>query len=126
MRVEQPPTQRVADGGFTFTTGTGFTNTVAVATLVHPWALVPDIVYTVLTSGATVTGLFIMPPGMNVWVATPEMVIIVLSPAQTVVVAGLATTVGFGFTTMLTVRVVLQPAAEAPVTVNTVDTAGQT
>lgn len=56
-------------------------------------------------------------PGLHVYVVPPVAVSTTLPAGHIVGLAGVTLTVGVGFTVTLTVPVLLQPAADVPVTV---------
>jgi hypothetical protein len=71
----------------------------------------------VVTAGDAVKGLLEEDPGIHKYEFAPEPVRMALLPAQMVSLLVVTLTTGRGFTTIFTVRVVVQPAAFAPVTV---------
>jgi hypothetical protein len=111
------PSHIVAGG--TLITGLGFTVTTTVIVLVQPAADVPVTVYVVVVAGLAVTDVPVVPlspvPGSQVYVDAPVGVNVADVPSH-IVAAGTVTT-GIGLTVTITVEVLVQPAADVPVTV---------
>ena len=109
--VAVAPVHMVA--GVVVTVGKGLTVTTTVAVFVQPAAEVPVTVYVVVAAGETVVEAPV-PPELQEYVFAPAAEIVAVCPTQ--MVAGVVVTVGKGFTVTTTVAVLVQPAAEVPVT----------
>ena len=65
-RVLLPPAQMTGGLALLLSTGAGITTTPTVACPLHPDALVPTTVYTVVPEGETTRGLAELPPGDHI------------------------------------------------------------
>ena len=101
--------------------GKGFTVTVTVDVLIQPAADVPVTVYVVVAAGLNATPC--VTPLFQEYVDAPVAVKVTVPPKQTDC-AKPALTIGKGFTVTVTADVLIQPAADVPVTVYVVVAAG--
>ena len=98
------------------TVGFAITNKFRVFVAIHPNAVVPEIVYVVVTVGDTVTGEPTINPGFQVYVAAPTPVKVALVPTQIEGDDAVAVIVGLD-TVKVKVVVFVQPNPLDPVTV---------
>jgi len=127
VRLTLLPLQIAGFAGVTDTTGIGVTVITRVVSLLHPLALVTDIVYVVVAAGViVVTEQFVQfnpVPGDHAYVVPPEVVIVVKPPAQTLSLPEIVTLI-LPVTVTVTVVESLHPAALIPTTVYVVVDAG--
>ena len=116
VTVAQLPAQTEGGEKLALITGTGVTLTSTVFWPKQP-PLEPIAVKVVLEEGETLMLVPVIPPGFHVKEGAPEAESRTLLPAQIVAAGGLMVTTGSGFTVTITVAVLVQPKAFAPVTV---------
>ena len=121
----EEPLQIVAEPAVATTVGKGLTVIICVPVLVQPAVLAPVTVYVVVVVAVQVTDTPVVAlkpvAGVHVYVLAPEAPIVVDDPIQYADEPGVTVTVGVAFTVTDLVPVLVQPAAEVPVTVNMVD-----
>lgn len=127
VNVVELPAHSVADDAVALMVGTGTTDTVVNAVDVHPAALLPVNVYTVVDTGDTVTVEPPKLPGFQVYDVAPVPVNVAVAPTPAHIEVGddIAVIVGLGLTEILTTAELVQVPFD-PRTVYVVFTPGDT
>ena len=123
--VVDAPAQIVAVPPLAVIVGMAFTVKALVAVLLQPEALVPVMVYVVVTVGVAVTVVPVdelrLAAGVHVYVLPPEALIVVDAPAHIVVAPPFAVMVGNAFTVTCVVVLVIVPVVlQVPVPVQVI------